>query len=159
VRSQAKWNETPARSTEASPVVYGFLHPFVARAAAAFGGRPADVVERALPLTGLAVQAVRRVGGLDLVVDRLVDARRAERNARRVQDRAALRVADRPVENCQVRGLLLAMGRRGHLQEVQPDWLRLVAEPVRAGYDLLCGPLGSVYLRAKRTVLGQENAL
>jgi len=64
------------------------LHAFVAGAAAAFGGRPADVVERALALAGLAVQTVRRVGRLDLAVDRLVDARRTERDAGGLEDRS-----------------------------------------------------------------------
>jgi hypothetical protein len=57
------------------------LHALVARAAAAFGGGPADVVERTLALAGLAVQAVRRVGRFDLVTHRLDVPCRAEGGA------------------------------------------------------------------------------
>jgi len=67
-----------------------WLHSFVARAAAALGAGPADIVKRAFPLAGFAVQTVRRVGRLDLVANRLIDAGRAKHNARAGELRRAL---------------------------------------------------------------------
>ena len=71
------------------------LHGFVFRAAGRFGDGPADVVKRAFPLAGFAVQAVGRIGGLDLLVDHFIDACRAERNAGRAELRGAFVHADR----------------------------------------------------------------
>ena len=61
------------------------LHTFVARSAAAFGNGPANVVEGTFSLAGFTVQAVGCVGRLDLTVNRLVDAGRAERYAGTVE--------------------------------------------------------------------------
>ena len=47
------------------------LHYFVSWAAGAFGDCPADIIERAFALAGLAVQAVRRICGLDHTVNTL----------------------------------------------------------------------------------------
>jgi hypothetical protein len=65
------------------------LHRFIARAAGAFRGGPADVVKGAFPLAGLAVQTVGGIGGFDLVVYHLIDARRAKRDARPSEFRRA----------------------------------------------------------------------
>ena len=59
-----------------------FLHLFIARyAAAAFRDCSPDIVERTLPLAGLAVQAVGWIGRLYIIANGLIYPRRAERNA------------------------------------------------------------------------------
>ena len=75
------------------------LHSFVARSAAAFGDRPPDIVERTLPLAGLAVQAVGWIGRLYIIADGLIYSRRAERNAGTVEYRRAFGFANLRVQN------------------------------------------------------------
>jgi len=79
-----------------------FLHSLISRSAATFGDRPSDIIERTFSLAGLTVQAVGRVGRLDLVVNRLVDSRRAESYAGIVEFRLAFGFANITVQNCQM---------------------------------------------------------
>jgi len=83
-----------------------FLHSFVARSAGAFGDGPSDVVEGALSLAGFAVEAVRGIGGFDLVVDGFVYAGGAEGDAGAVECRSTFGSADIGVYNGKMRGLV-----------------------------------------------------
>ena len=76
-----------------------FLHSFIARSAPAFRNRPPDIVERTLPLAGLAVQAVGWIGRLYIIADGLIYPRRTERNAGTVEFRRAFGYANLRVQN------------------------------------------------------------
>ena len=78
------------------------LHTFIAGSAAAFRDGPADIVERALPLAGLAVQTVRWIGRLYFITDGLIYARRTESDAGTVEHRCAFGPANIAVQNCQM---------------------------------------------------------
>ena len=77
-------------------------HGFVSWAAGAFGDGPADVVEGTLPLAGFAVQTVGGVGRVNLIMNRFIYARRAERNTGAVKFRCALGPANVAVDNRQM---------------------------------------------------------
>ena len=70
------------------------LHSFVTWAAGAFGACPADIVERALPLAGLAVQAVGWISRLYDIMNRLIYTRRAECDTWTIKNRCALGFTD-----------------------------------------------------------------
>jgi len=71
-----------------------FLQSLITRPASTLGGRPADIIERAFPLAGLAVQAIGRIGRLYLLADSFVYTGRAERNARPAEFGGALPLTD-----------------------------------------------------------------
>jgi len=78
------------------------LHSLISRSTGAFGSGPADIVERTLPLTGPAVQAVGRIGRLNLIVHSFINASRAERNTGAVEPRCAFSPANITVQNGQM---------------------------------------------------------
>ena len=76
-----------------------FLHSFVAGAACAFGAGPADVVEGAFTLTGLAVQAIGGIGGLDHILNGFIYARGTKGDAGAIETGGAFSPADIGIEN------------------------------------------------------------
>ena len=76
-----------------------FLHSFVAWAACSFGAGPADVIKGAFSLAGLAVEAIRRVGGLDDVLNRLIYTRGAKCYTGAVKAWCAFCSADVGIDN------------------------------------------------------------
>ena len=87
----------------------GTLHSLVAWSAAAFGDGPSDIIQGALSLAGLAMQAVRGIGGLDLAVNRLIDPRGTEGNAGTVKQGRTFRPAQFGIPNGQMGRFFLAM--------------------------------------------------
>ena len=78
------------------------LHSLIAWSAVTFGGSPSDIVERTLPLAGLAVQTVRRICRLNFIVNGLIDTSGTERKARTAVHRCAFAPANLGVKNRQV---------------------------------------------------------
>ena len=78
------------------------LHSLITRSTAAFRDRPSDIVERAFPLAGLAVQAVGWVGRLYFIADGLIYARRTEGDAGTVEHRCAFGPANIAVQDGQM---------------------------------------------------------
>ena len=79
-----------------------FLHSLIAWSAAAFRDRPPDIVERTLPLAGLAVQAVGWVGRLYFIAHRFINPRRAECNTGTAELRCASGPANVGIQNRQM---------------------------------------------------------
>ena len=78
------------------------LHSLIAWPAPAFRNSPPDIVERALPLAGFAMQTVGWIGWLYFIVHRLVYTRRAECNTGTIEYGCAFGLANGRIQNRQM---------------------------------------------------------